>query len=647
MKYYLTTPIYYVNAAPHIGHAYTTIVADLVRRFKRMQGYEAVLTTGSDEHGVNVERAAQRAGKSAKEFCDVISEEFRVQWERLGLSVDRFQRTTSPQHAKVVQDLFERCRRNGYVYKGSYTGQYCPFDNLYVNDAKPGDPCPDCGRPTETVTEENFFFKLSAFADRLLDLYETQPDFIQPATRRNEVIAFVKQGLQDLSITRTNIKWGIPVEGEAPHVFYVWFDALSTYMSAVEGEGLWPADLHLIGKEIVRFHAIYWPAFLWAAGLELPKRIYAHGWLLFESDKMSKSRGNIVRAIPISQVIGVDALRYFLLREIVFGQDGSFSYDALVGRYNSDLANGLGNLASRTLSMIHQYRGGAVPSGTPAASSAVATQAADTIAAVIAAFENFEFSKGLETLWSLLSVVDRFIVEKAPWVLAKKEDEASQAVLNETLYTAAEVLRIATVLLAPVLPESAARIWRQLGMTQPLEEVRFAGLSWGQLAAGQMIGEATAVFPRIDAKPAIDKMRELEKQETARQAALFGKTAPETPGAAAAPQGDGMITIDDFSKIDLRVGEVRSAERVKGADKLLHMMIDIGEERPRSIVAGIALAYTPEQMVGRKVVIVANLQPRKLRGIESQGMIVAASLADGAPVLAGFLEDVPIGARLK
>ncbi|HUI56207.1 MAG TPA: methionine--tRNA ligase, partial [Bryobacteraceae bacterium] len=349
MKYYLTTPIYYVNAAPHIGHAYTTIVADLLRRFRRMQGYEAVLTTGSDEHGVNVERAAERAGKTPREFCDAIAGEFERQWRLLGLQIDHFQRTTSPQHARVVQDLFERCRKNGYVYKGSYTGQYCIFDNLYVNEAKPGDPCPDCGRPTETITEENFFFKLSAFQEKLLDLYERQPDFIQPETRRNEVISFVKAGLTDLSITRTNIKWGIPVVGEAPHVFYVWFDALTTYMSAVEGENLWPADLHLIGKEIVRFHAVYWPAFLMAAGLDLPKRIFAHGWLLFENDKMSKSRGNIVRSEPIRQVMGADALRYFLLREVVFGQDGSFSYDALIGRYNSDLANGLGNLASRTL----------------------------------------------------------------------------------------------------------------------------------------------------------------------------------------------------------------------------------------------------------------------------------------------------------
>src|SRR5579862_4329898 len=363
-KYYLTTPIYYVNAAPHIGHTYTTIAADAIKRLKRMQGFEPViLTTGTDEHGQKIERAAAATGRYPQKFTDLISQEFRKQWEVLGLQIDRFQRTTDPKHAKVVQDLFDRCVKSGYVYKGSYTGQYCVFDELYVNEAKPGDPCPDCGRPTETVTEENFYFKLSAFQERLLKFYDDQPEFIQPASRRNEVIAFVKQGLKDVSISRTTIKWGIPVANEAPHVFYVWFDALSTYMSAVEGEGLWPADLHLIGKEILRFHAVYWPAFLWAADLPLPKKLFAHGWLLFENDKMSKSRGNIVRATPIHKVLGTDALRYFLLREVVFGQDGSFSYDALVGRYNSDLANGLGNLASRTLTMINQYRGGEVPKG--------------------------------------------------------------------------------------------------------------------------------------------------------------------------------------------------------------------------------------------------------------------------------------------
>jgi methionyl-tRNA synthetase len=641
-KYYLTTPIYYVNAAPHIGHAYTTIVADLIKRFKRMQGYEVALTTGSDEHGVNVERAAQRMGKTPKEFCDVISAEFQRQWQMLGLQIDHFQRTTDPKHAIVVNDLFNRCRQNGYIYKGSYTGQYCIFDNLYVNEAKPGDPCPDCGRPTETVTEENFFFKLSDFTERLLALYESQPDFVQPETRRNEVLAFVRQGLTDLSITRTNIKWGIPVEGEAPHVFYVWFDALTAYKTAVEGEGFWPADLHLIGKEILRFHAVFWPAFLMAADLPLPKKIFAHGWLLFEESKMSKSRGNIVRSEPIQKVMGTDALRYFLLREVVFGQDGSFSYDALLTRYNADLANGLGNLVSRTLSMIRQYRGGVIPEGLEPALEQLANA---TIWNCRECFERFEFSKGLESAWGLVTHVDKYIVQTQPWRLAPQTDDKSRADLDFVLRGAAEVLRILAVLVYPVMPESAAKIWAQLGMPEPIESVSLDALAWGQLPAGQKIGEIAAVFPRIDAKEAIAKMLELEARVTEEQNLMLGKTPkPETP--AAAPVSE-RISIDDFVKVDMRVGQVLSAESVKGADKLLHLKVDIGEAQPRTIVAGIAEAYPPAQLIGRKVVIVANLQPRKLRGIESNGMIVAGSIEGGKPVLAGFLEDVPIGARLK
>ena len=636
MKYYLTTPLYYVNAAPHIGHTYTTIAADVIRRFKHMQGYEAVMFTGTDEHGQKVERAAKQAGIAPEDYTTRIATEFYRQWQEFGLQVDRTMRTTDPRHHKTVQWLFERCRENGYIYKGSYTGQYCTYDELYVNEAKPGDPCPDCGRPTETVTEENYFFRLSAFQDRLLELYEKDPKWIQPDTRRNEVVSFVKQGLNDLSITRTSIQWGIPVPVEGHHVFYVWFDALIGYMSGVAGEDLWPADLHLIGKEIVRFHAIFWPAFLMAAEVPLPRRIFAHGWLLFEESKMSKSRGNIVRATPIREVMGADALRYFLLREIVFGQDGSFSYDALITRYNAELANGLGNLSSRTLTMINQYRGGAIPAGGP---SEIATLAGETVAATVEAFDNLEFSRGLEAVWGLLSAVDRYIVQQAPWKLAKRPDAQQQ--LDTALYTAAEALRLAAVLLHPVLPESTRKIWAQLGMAGALEDVLLSGLAWGQLPAGQKIGEIGAVFPRVEMKPAVERMRALEIEATEAQQALLGK-AP----APAAPAGD-RIPVEDFAKVEMRVGQVLAAERVKGSDKLLHMKVDIGEEQPRTIVAGIAEAYTPEQMLGRKVVIVANLQPRKLRGIESNGMIVAASVEGGKPVLAGFLEEIPVGARLK
>ncbi len=644
MKYYLTTPIYYVNAAPHIGTAYSTFVADAIKKFKQMQDYDpVVLTTGSDEHGQNVERAAKAIGISPQEYATRVANEFVSQWKKLGIDVDHFIRTSDPRHFETVRDLFERCQRNGYIYKGAYTGQYCFHDELYVTDAKPGDPCPDCGRTTETVTEENYFFKLSAFQQKLLDLYEREPKFVRPDYRRNELIQFVKGGLNDLSITRTSIKWGIPVPVEGKHVFYVWFDALTSYMSAVRDTNLWPADLHLIGKDILRFHAIYWPAFLMAADLPLPKQVFAHGWILVEENKMSKSRGNVVRPGPIADVVGADALRYFLMREITFGQDGSFSYDALIQRYNADLANGLGNLASRTLTMIQQYRGGLIPASDGLGEIAETARRATETA--LECFESFEFSRALEAIWALLAVIDRFIVERAPWKLAKDPDAGSQRLLDETLYTAAETLRIVTIWIYPVMPEAAKKIWAQLGMEAPIESQRVAGLHWGKLRAGQKIGQIAAVFPRIEEKPAIEKMKEMEIREKARQDEILGKKP--APASAADAGGAGTIGIDDFAKVDLRVGEVRSAERVKGSDKLLHLEIDIGEPRPRTIVAGIAEAYEPGPLVGRKVVIVANLQPRKLRGIESQGMIVAASLEGGKPALAGFLEDVPVGARLK
>src|SRR5437868_8812776 len=397
-KFYITTPIYYVNARPHIGHAYTTIVCDVVARRQRMLGSDTFFLTGTDEHGQKIERSAAAAGKSPKQWTDAVAGEYRALWDRMGISYDGFIRTTDERHAEGVQQLFRQIRDNGYIYKGSYTGQYCVFDELYV-DAPPGAPCPDCGRPTETISEENYYFKLSEFQDKLLKLYEDTPDFVWPETRRNEVIAFVRSGLKDLSISRTSVRWGIPVPDDPKHVLYVWFDADANYITAIgygsddsklkkQFDRYWPADVHMVGKEIVRFHAVYWPAFLMAAGLPLPKRIFAHGWLLFENDKMSKSRGNIVRATPIHTVLGTDALRYFLLREVVFGQDGSFSYDALVGRYNSDLANGLGNLASRTLSMIHQYRGGIVPQcdcGDPR----IAQDATAATSAALEAFEKF------------------------------------------------------------------------------------------------------------------------------------------------------------------------------------------------------------------------------------------------------------------
>ena len=661
-KFYITTPIYYVNARPHIGHAYTTIACDTIARRQRLLGAETFFLTGTDEHGQKIERAAQAAGKTPQQYADEISNEFRQLWKRMGISNDDFIRTTEDRHKKRVQELFRRIRDNGYIYKGTYTGQYCVSDELYVDGAQPGDPCPTCGRITETVQEENYFFKLSAFQDKLLALY-ANPEFIRPEARRNEVISFVRSGLRDQSISRSTFKWGIPVPDDPEHVIYVWFDALANYLTAI-GYGsshpgaqeafkkFWPADVQMIGKEIVRFHCVYWPAFLMAAGLAEPKTIVAHGWLLFEESKMSKSRGNIVRTETILDVLGADALRYFLLREVVFGQDGAFSFDALVQRYNSDLANGLGNLASRTLTMINRYFKGEVPYPSHAASKtgaddAIAETARKTIREFGTLFDQFQFSRALEGAWALIAAVDKYIVENEPWALGEKQDEDSRSRLATVLYTAAEALRIATALAYPVVPEAAAKIWVQLGLGD-IKKLALNELTWGQLPLGTKLGEIQPVFPRAD-KSAIERMQKMEEgqRETVLEAPAAGTpgSAPQVPSAAP-PAASDKISIDDFAKVELRVGLVKVAERVPKADKLLRLEIDIGTE-VRQVLAGIAEAYAPESLVGRKVVIVANLAPRKLRGMESNGMIVAASLDGGKPVLASFLEDVPVGARLK
>jgi len=680
--FYITTPIYYVNARPHIGHTYTTLACDTVARRQRMMGSDTWFLTGTDEHGQKIQRAAEAAGRTPQSFTDEVSAEFRALWDRMGITYDDYIRTTSDRHKMGVQELWRRIRDNGYIYKGSYTGQYCVFDEMYV-EVGPGEPCPECGRPTEIVKEENYFFKLSAFAAPLLDLYTNNPDFIRPETRRNEVIAFVRSGLRDLSISRSTFSWGIPVPDDPKHVIYVWLDALANYITAIgygssdtsKFEKYWPADVHMIGKEIVRFHCVYWPAFLMAARLPLPKSIVAHGWLLFEESKMSKSRGNIVRTETILDVLGADALRYFLLREVVFGHDGSFSFDALVQRYNSDLANGLGNLASRTLAMITRYFKGEVPypSHTAAHTGAedlVAALARHTIKEFNELFEQFQFSRALEMAWALVAAVDKYIVENEPWALAEKQDESNRARLATVLYTSAEALRIVTALAHPVMPVSTAKIWSQMGLGD-ITKVSLADLRWGQLKLGTKLGKVEPVFPRAD-KSTVERMQQMEDQgrtSVVEPQSDLAQTAPVTeaqPTASAgnvdallASQGsaplskpapaltaDGKITIDDFAKVELRVAQIKVAERVKGADKLLRLEVDLGTET-RQILAGIAEAYAPETLVGRKIVIVANLAPRKMRGLESNGMLLAASLEGGKPVLASFLEDVPLGARLK
>jgi methionyl-tRNA synthetase len=671
-KFYITTPIYYVNARPHIGHTYTTVVCDTIARRQRMMGVDTWFLTGTDEHGQKIERSAAAAGCSPKEFADKVSGEFRALWDRMKITYDDFIRTTEPRHIRGVQAMFTRLQERGYIYKGSYSGQYCVSDELYVDAVGPGAPCPECGRPTETVQEENYFFKLSAMQEPLLKYYAEHPDFIRPETRRNEVIAFVRGGLRDLSVSRTSFKWGIPVPGDPKHIVYVWLDALTNYMTAIgfgsddpkDKEKLaryWPADVHMIGKEIVRFHCVYWPAFLLAADLPLPRSIVAHGWLLFEESKMSKSRGNIVRSETILDTLGQDALRYFLLREIVFGQDGSFSFDALVQRYNADLANDLGNLSSRTLSMIARYFEGEIPypsaTSRTAADEAIEKLTGQTITDFHAQFEQYQFSRALETAWTLIAAVNKYIVENEPWAVAEREDRDSRARLAMILRTSVEALRVVTALLYPVMPDATARIWKQLGLGE-ITELELPHLIWGQIENGTKLGRVEPVFPRAD-KSLIERMQKMEQQRSAESEAKAAEDQSQSPGKgaqaaqpvthAAIPQSAAAakISADDFFKVEMRVGEVKVAEKVKGADKLLRLEVDIGTE-VRQVVAGIAKAYDPEKLIGRKVVIVANLQPRKLRGLESNGMIVAASVGDdGQPVLAGFLEDVPVGAKLK
>jgi methionyl-tRNA synthetase len=747
-RYYITTPIYYVNARPHLGHAYTTIVCDAIARRKRALGIETWFLTGTDEHGQKIERSAEKAGRTPQEFAAAIAGEFRGLWDRLGLTYNDFIRTTEERHKRGVQKLFATLRDRGYIYKGSYSGQYCVSDELYV-DGPPGTPCPDCGRVTETVSEENYFFKLSAFERKLLEFYEANPGFMGPESTRREVISFVRGGLKDLSVSRTSFAWGIPVPGDEKHVVYVWLDALANYITALgygsddeqKYEKFWPADVHMVGKEITRFHCIYWPAFLMAAGLPLPRSVRANGWLLFDQGKMSKSRGNIVRAETVIEVLGADALRYFLLREIPFGQDGTFSFEALVQRYNADLANGYGNLVSRVVNMVHKYFGGVVPAvegGYPVdeypAEGSLRSRAEFTISSFDSTFDNprseyyLSFSKALIDLWLLVAQTDGYLTANAPWKRPADRSEPDHLALQaRVLATAAEAIRLITALVYPILPDAAAKVWRELGqgeIADAAEKGFLKDLAWGGLKPGTKFAEPAPLFPRAE-KDAVERMQKIEEEndknaieaasrgeavapgpaqaspsvvpaaaattEAARENAALTPTttvvheaesmptvpfqavpaeqtsprlsiapiaAPATEAAAQphsdsaqpesgrAPQAE-TITIDDFAKVDLRVAQILVAERVPKADKLLRLEVDLGYEK-RQILAGIAQYYEPEKLIGRKIVIVANLAPRKMRGLESNGMLLAASLPpDGAPVLAGFLEDVPLGARLK
>ena len=686
-SFYITTPIYYANSLPHLGHLYTTVVADVIHRYKKQRGFDVYFLTGTDEHGINIQRAAEREGRTTKEQADYVSGELKRMFGDFGLGPEKggydiFMRTTEPFHYEGVQHFWREIARNktpngrDNIYKGFYEGWFCAPCAAYKTEDEysipEGSDIPHClihERPLDKVAEESYFFRLSDYGEKLLEIIDAKPDRIRPDARRNEVIAFIKRGLQDLSISRlkTSVAWGVPVPDDEAHVMYVWMDALSNYITALgygnsTGSGFdkfWPG-MHLVGKDILRFHTIYWWSFLLGAGVELPETVYAHGmWLDADGRKMGKTLGNVIEVDVLHEHFQVDVVRYFVLRDMVFGQDGKFGYENLADRANSDLASGLGNLAARTFSMISKYRDGRVPDGKIAEENYLQARRAGLdpdggeIVSVLEhardefmrRFDNFEFSHGLEVLWSVIARIDKMITDTKPWVLAN--DEKQSETLNAVLYRAAETLRWLSVLLYPVMPESAVKIYRQIGLSSDIAALDPANLQWGELEAGTAIGETEAVFPRIDKNKVMSEIKsDTEPRGLGETDAVASAETPSTEQPTA--NDEQFITIDDFLKVDLRVGEVKVAERVPKADKLLRLEVDLGEDKPRQLLAGLAEYYEPEKLIGRKVVVVANLKPRKMRGLESQGMVCAASLnEEDTPALAAFLEDVKVGARLK
>lgn len=620
--FYITTPIYYPSDKLHIGHAYTEVAADALARFKRHQGYDVMFLTGSDEHGQKIQRIAKERGVTPKEYVDKIVDGFQHLWQTLDISYDDFIRTTEERHVKAVQAIFQRLYDSGDIYKSEYEGWYCvPCESFWTEHQITKEHiCPDCGRPVELVKEESYFFRLSRYADRWLKYVEDNPEFIQPTSRRNEMISFVKQGLEDLCVSRTTFDWGIPVPFDPKHVIYVWIDALANYITALgfpledqsKFERYWPADLHLVGKEIVRFHTIIWPIMLMALGLPLPKKVFGHGWLILESGKMSKSKGNVVDPLVLVDKYGVDAIRYFLLREIPFGADGYYSEDALIKRINSDLANDLGNLIYRTLTMMNKYFGGVVPApgSEVAPDDELKRVAQEAVTNAQAAMDRLEISTALEAIWDLVKRANKYIDETAPWTLAKNGEMERLATV---MYNLAEVGRILAVLLVPYLTTTPGRIWEQLGLTGSPADVGWdAAKKWGLLTPGVKTHRGAPLFPRID----------LEKEEQTVEEQKQPAAEASKPEAKSAQQD--KISYDEFAKVQLKVAEVLVAEQVPKSKKLIRLEVAIGEER-RQIVAGIGKSYSPEELIGKKIVVVTNLQPVKLMGLESNGMLLAAS----------------------